>query len=132
MDWTLWITVVAVIVAFFALKRLSYVSAETARKLRAEGALVIDVRSPEEFRQGQVPGAINIPLGELGESLPRRVPDRSQALLLHCLSGTRSGVAKRQLQGMGYTNVFNLGSFGRARRIVQGNLGARVSRQDHE
>jgi len=69
---------------------------------------------------GHVPNAVNIPLGELRESLPRRVKDKSQVLLLHCLSGGRSGIAKQQIKGMGYQNVFNLGSYGRARQIVGG------------
>jgi len=118
MNWTIAIVVGAVLAAFFVLKRLSLVSAEAARKHLAEGALVIDVRSPEEFCGGHVPNAVNIPLGELRESLPHRVKDKSQVLLLHCLSGGRSGIAKQQIKGMGYQNVFNLGSYGRAQQIV--------------
>jgi len=106
--------------ALFLLKRMSFVSAEVARQYLRQGALVIDVRSPEEFRSGHVTNAVNIPLGELGESLPRRVKDKNQVLLLHCLSGGRSGIAKHQLKGLGYPNVFNLGSFGRAKQIVNG------------
>ena len=120
MNWPIVIIVGVVLVVFFVLKRLSFVSAEVARKHLASGALVIDVRSPEEFRSGHVPSAINIPLGELGESLPQRVPDRSQVLLLHCLSGGRSGIAKQQVKGMGYPNAFNLGSYIRAKDIVAG------------
>lgn len=120
MNWSIAIIAGIVFMAFFAWKRLSFVSAEVARKQLAEGAVVIDVRSPEEFRSGHVPNAVNIPLGELRESLPRRVKDKSQVLLLHCLSGGRSGIAKQQIKGMGYQNVFNLGSYGRARQIVGG------------
>jgi rhodanese-related sulfurtransferase len=54
----------------------------------------------------------------LRESLPRRVKDKNQVLLLYCLSGGRSGIAKQRFKGLGYQNVFNLGSFGRARQIV--------------
>jgi len=117
MNWPIAIGFVAVIVIFFALKRLAFVSAEVARKHLAAGALVIDVRSPEEFRGGQVTDAVNIPLEQLRESLPRRVKDKNQVLLVHCLSGGRSGIAKQQLKGMGYPNVFNLGSLARARMI---------------
>ena len=117
MNWPVTIGIVVLIVGFAVFKRLSFVSVEVARKHLAAGALVIDVRSPEEFRSGQVPGAINIPLGELRESLPRRVKDTNQVLLVHCLSGGRSGIAKQQLKGMGYPNVFNLGSLSRARMI---------------
>ena len=118
MDWTTAIIVAVIVGIFFLLKRMSFVSAETARQHLAQGALVIDVRSPEEFRDGHVPNAVNIPLGELRESLPRRVQDKNQVMLLHCLSGGRSGIAKQQLKSMGYKNVFNLGSFDRARKIV--------------
>lgn len=83
-----------------------------------EGALVIDVRSPEEFRSGHVPNVVNIPLGELRESLPRRVKDKRQVLLLHCLSGGRSGIVQQPAKRMGYRNVFNLGSCERAERIA--------------
>ena len=120
MNWPVTIGIVVVIVGFVVFKRLSFVSVEVARKHLAAGALVIDVRSPEEFRSGQVPGAINIPLGDLRDSLPRRVKDKNQVLLVHCLSGGRSGMAKQQLKGMGYPNVFNLGSLGRAQQIVAG------------
>ncbi len=51
-------------------------------------------------------------------ALPHRVKDKNQVLLLHCQSGIRSGMAKKKLNGMGYANAFNLGSFGRAREIT--------------
>ncbi|MFO1500039.1 MAG: rhodanese-like domain-containing protein [Verrucomicrobiota bacterium] len=73
-----------------------------------------------QFQHGQVPNAVNIPLGDLRANVPSRVADKSQVLLLHCLSGGRSGIAKHQLKRMGCTNVFNLGSLGRAKRIVSG------------
>lgn len=121
MDWTIVIIIAAVLAGFYLLKRMSFISEETARQHLANGALVIDVRSTEEFRSCQVPNAINIPLGELREKLPARVKDKNQVLLLHCLSGGRSGLAQQQLRGMGYPNVFNLGSLSRAREIVTGN-----------
>jgi phage shock protein E len=117
MDWTLILIVGGVVAAVFLLKRLSFVSAAIARKQLAEGALVIDVRSPEEFRSSKVPGAINIPLGEVRAKISERVKDKQQPLLVHCLSGGRSAIAKQQLKAMGYTNVFNLGSLGRAQHI---------------
>ena len=119
MDWTIALLAVAVIAAFFLLKRMSFVSAETARQQLANGALVIDVRSAEEFRSGKVRGAINIPLGELRERLPQQVKDKNQPLLVHCLSGGRSAIARQQLKSMGYANVFNLGSLARAKQIME-------------
>ncbi len=123
MNWPAAIIVGVVLAAFFILKRLSLVSANIARKHLAEGALVIDVRSPEEFRSGHVTNAVNIPLGGLRESLPRRVKDKNQVFLLYCLSGGRSGIAKHRFKGLGYQNVFNLGSYGRAQQIVSGLRG---------
>ena len=120
MDWTIAIVTVAVIAGFFLLKRMAIVTEATARQHLADGALVIDVRSPEEFRSGHVQNAVNIPLGELPAKLPQHVKTKSHVLLLYCLSGGRSGIARHQIKGMGYPNVFNLGSYGRAQGILAG------------
>jgi len=120
MDWTMILIVAGVVAAAFAFKRLSFISPEAAHKYLQQGALVVDVRNSGEYQGGHLPKAVNIPLGELKEALPRRVTDKNQVLLLHCLSGTRSGIAKRVLKSMGYQNVFNLGSYGRAEKIVSG------------
>ena len=117
MSWTPAIIIGIVLVAILA-KRLSLVSQNVARRRLAEGALIIDVRSQEEFQHDHLSNAINIPLGDLREALPRRVKDKNQPLLVHCLSGGRSALAKQQLKGMGYTSVFNLGSLTRAKRII--------------
>jgi phage shock protein E len=120
MEWTIVLIVGIVIVAMILMKRASFASPEALRKHLQDGALVIDVRSPEEFRSGHVAGALNIPLDELRERLPREVPDKNQVLLLHCLSGIRSRNGQRQLQRLGYLNVLNLGSLARAKQIVNG------------
>jgi rhodanese-related sulfurtransferase len=49
-------------------------------------------------------------------------PNKAQPLLLHSVSGTRSGMGKAMLRRMGYPNVFNLGSYGRAERILGAQL----------
>ncbi len=113
-----WIIIIGAILAFLLMKRLTLVSARTARQYLSQGALVIDVRSPEEFQQRHLPGAINIPLSLLGSDIARHAPDKSQPLLLHCLSGGRSGIGKGVLQRLGYQYVFNLGSYSRAQSIL--------------
>ena len=118
MNLVTWIVIAGAVVAFLLLKRLSLVTPATAREWLNKGALVIDVRSEGEFQERHLPGAINIPLGSLGDEIIRRAPDKEQAILLHCLSGTRSGMAKAMLKKMGYRNVFNLGSYGRAAGIL--------------
>jgi phage shock protein E len=118
MNLVTWIVIAGAVVAFLLLKRLSLVTPATAREWLKKGALVIDVRSEGEFQERHLPGAINIPLGSLGDEIARRAPDKEQAILLHCLSGTRSGMAKARLKQLGYRNVFNLGSYGRAERVL--------------
>jgi phage shock protein E len=119
MNWTPLLLFGAVVATFLLLKRLSLVSASRARELLKQGALIVDVRSPGEFQSGHIPQALNIPLGELHDELPRRVKDKQQPLLLHCLSGGRSGIARHQAKSLGYSNVFNLGSLSRAQKIAQ-------------
>jgi len=122
MDWT-YITIAALVVAaFFLLRRSAFVATDVARQHLRNGGLVIDVRTPAEFQREHLPKAINIPLGDLEQEVPRKVKDKNQPLLLHCLSGGRSGLAKSKLKRMGYTNVFNLGSYSRARQIVSVEL----------
>jgi phage shock protein E len=113
-----WIIIVGAVAAFLLVKRLTQATPATAREWLNKGALVIDVRSEAEFRERHLPGAINIPLNRLGDEIARHAPNKEQPLLLHCLSGTRSGMGTSALKKMGYHNVFNLGSYGRAGKIV--------------
>lgn len=119
MDWTLVIIPLAIVIIFWLMRSMSLVSAEAARQHLANGALIIDVRSPEEFSSGSVRKAINVPLGELAQKTPGKVRDKNQVLLVHCLSGGRSAIAVRQLKSMGYPNAHNLGSLSRARTIAE-------------
>lgn len=119
MDWKILVIVAVAVVAFFALKRMSFVSADLARQHLAAGALVIDVRSAGEYSGGHVAKAVNLPLGELTERVPQIAKDKNQVLLVHCLSGGRSAIARQQLKRMGYVNVFNLGSLRRAKQICE-------------
>jgi phage shock protein E len=84
------------------------------------GALVIDVRTPGEFGSGHLPNAINLPVEGIEFTLPAQVNDKNKVLLLHCQSGMRSGMARKKLIAIGYTNAFNLGSYSRAAQIVGG------------
>ena len=113
-----WIFIGTVIVAFLIFKQVNAVKPETAREWLKKGATVIDVRSEGEFQEKHLPGAINIPLDRLGDEIGRVAPNKEQPLLLHCLSGTRSGAGEATLKKMGYRNVFNLGSYGRAEQVL--------------
>lgn len=118
LNWTTTFVILAVIALAYALKRARQISSTDALDFLKNGALVIDVRSAAEFKSGHLPQALNLPLDEIETLLPRSVKDKNQVLLLHCQSGMRSGVAKTRLKGLGYANVFNLGSYARAAHIV--------------
>ena len=118
MDLTAIVILVAVIAAFLLLRQLGLVSPAAARTYFEQGAMVIDVRTPGEYQARHLPDAVNIPLDAIREEIGRRVTDKSKVLLLHCVSGTRSGIAKRMLRNSGYARTYNLGSYGRAERIL--------------
>ncbi len=120
MTWLPWLVIGGVAVAVLLLKRLALVRPEVARDLLKQGAIIIDVRSEREFQQGHLPGAINIPYERLRDELPQHAADKDQALLLHCLSGGRSQIAKGTANKIGYRHAFNLGSYRRAEEIVAG------------
>ena len=73
-----------------------------------EGAVLLDVRTPQEFAQGHVPGSVNIPLQGLNR-VAAEVPDPATPLFVYCQSGGRSGQAVAALQRAGYTTVKNIG-----------------------
>jgi len=75
--------------------------------MQSQGALLVDVRTPGEFDQVRAPGAVLIPLDQLGRRLNELGPqDRPIALI--CRSGNRSGQAQRQLQQAGFTRAVNV------------------------
>jgi phage shock protein E len=119
MNWTAILVIAAIVAVIFMMKKAGQISPKNARAHLKNGAVVIDVRSPGEFNSGHLAKAINIPLDEIETELPRRVKDKNQVLLLHCASGMRSGMAKSKLNGLGYANAFNLGSYGRAESILK-------------
>ena len=118
MDWIIAVITLALLIILLLVKRSGQISESAATEHLKHGALVIDVRSPGEFSSGHMPRAINMPLPQIETLVARQVPDKSQVLLLHCQSGARSGTARRKLAALGYTNVYNLGSYDRAARIV--------------
>jgi rhodanese-related sulfurtransferase len=76
-------------------------------ELRASGAIVVDVRTPAEYKDGHLKGAINLPLQTLGNNLNKLKKD--QVIITCCRSGSRSGMAKRMLKANGFEQVHNGG-----------------------
>jgi sulfur-carrier protein adenylyltransferase/sulfurtransferase len=81
---------------------------EADRLRRQPGAVVLDVREPDEYEQGAIPGAVHIPRGTLESSVEGRIPDRATPLVVHCAGGTRSAFAAKTLQELGYTDVVSV------------------------
>ena len=69
-------------------------------------AMIIDVRSGEEFASGYIDGAINIPVDRI--SSINNYVDKDTVIVLYCASGMRSSLAAKTLVELGYTNVYNL------------------------
>lgn len=79
---------------------------EVKRRLDAKEPMVlVDVREKEETRAGYIPGAIVVPRGFLEMQIEAKVPDKNARVVLYCAGGTRSALAVRTLQELGYTNV---------------------------
>lgn len=74
----------------------------------AEGAVLVDVREPDETASGVVADSLQIPRGMLELQIEGAVPDRSQPIVLMCAGGTRSALAAKTLQDMGYQDVSSL------------------------
>lgn len=72
------------------------------------GAVLLDVRTAEEYKGGHIPGSKNIPLDAL-ERVPEAVREKTTPIFVHCLSGARSARAAAAMKRMGYTNVKNIG-----------------------
>lgn len=75
----------------------------------AAGAYLVDVRTPAEFARGSVPGAVNIPLGDISRHLKKFKGKKS--VIVFCRSGARSGQAKRTLERHGIRDITNGGSW---------------------
>lgn len=80
------------------------------KELVKQGAIVLDVRSKEEFEGGHVKGAVNIPLDVLSANL-QKLGGKDACVITCCMSGGRSGLAKNILHIAGYDNVHNGGGW---------------------
>jgi phage shock protein E len=119
MNWPTLAVVLAVAAAFAWFRRSGQMPAKDAIELLKRGAMLVDVRTNTEYSDEHLPHAINMPHDRIEELLPQRVHDKRQPLLLHCHSGMRSSMARRKLTKLGYTRVFNLGSYSRATALVK-------------
>ena len=73
------------------------------------GYIILDVRTPEEFADQHIPGAVNISNKTFGTAEIPELPDKDQLILVYCRSGNRSKQASEKLAALGYTNVVEFG-----------------------
>ena len=73
-----------------------------------QGAVLIDVRSPQEYREGHLNGAISIPDYQIRRSITRQISNKEKLIVVYCSTGHRSQEAQRILENMGYNNVYNV------------------------
>jgi sulfur-carrier protein adenylyltransferase/sulfurtransferase len=79
-----------------------------ARHEAPDNPLFVDVREPDEWEEGHIPGAIHVPRGRLESRIEGLVPDKDRAIVVYCSSGSRSAFASKVLDEMGYDDVVNL------------------------
>lgn len=97
--------------AFFGKKQIRTISPSEARRRLAAGSgvILLDVRSPEEYRELHIPNSISLPLDKLKTGAADIASSKSSEIIVYCQSGMRAAQACRQLTAMGYTNVSSLG-----------------------
>lgn len=71
--------------------------------------IILDVRTPEEFKDKHIPNAINVPNESIGTNVISELPDKNQLILVYCRSGNRSKQASEKLAALGYTNIVEFG-----------------------
>ena len=71
--------------------------------------IILDVRRPDEYSAGHIPGAINVANESIGTARIPELPDKDQLILVYCRSGRRSKEAAEKLVKLGYTNVVEFG-----------------------
>ncbi len=84
------------------------ISKEQLKKMIEKGAILIDVRSPQEFAEGHLENAISLPEYEMNQKVKDILPDKLQVIIVYCSTGHRSQKAQKELEKLGYQKVYNL------------------------
>ena len=80
---------------------------ETLLEEQKSGALVVDVRKPEQYNEGHIKDAKNVPLASIETEFEKVEANKDKKIILYCNTGNQSGQALEKLKKMGYTNVHN-------------------------
>ena len=93
---------------FFDFLKQPDINKGVANFRNTEGAILVDVRTPQEYWEGHIPGSKNVPLQQL-DKISSVTENKDAPLFVYCHSGARSRQATAMLQHMGYANVNNIG-----------------------
>ena len=83
-------------------------TAEAEAEIAKAGTVVLDVREPDEYEQGALPGALHIPRGHLESQVEARITDRDAHIVVYCAGGVRSAFAADTLGSLGYSDVISM------------------------
>ena len=78
------------------------------QEMAKKGAILLDVRSPQEYKEGHINGAILIPEYELKRDADKFLTNKEEVIVVYCSTGMRSKKAQKELKEKGYKNVYNL------------------------
>ena len=86
------------------------IDAKTAKDMMEDGGVtIVDVRRPEEYEAGHIPGAVNIPNETISDTQPDGLPELDETLIIYCRTGVRSKQASEKLEAIGYTELYDMG-----------------------
>ena len=103
---------VGIIVLFLVIKLFGFLSRLGIKQIsprdldQKKGMMLLDVRSNKEYEQGHIPGAVHVPLSDIGNKVKKLKKDKE--LVVYCRNGNQSIWAIKRLMGMGYRNLNNL------------------------
>ena len=109
------ITSIGIIIMFGLIKNMFSENNNEELKGIVNNAFLVDVRTPAEFAEGNVPGSINIPLDQIQMQMAQF--KNHENIVVFCRSGNRSGQAKAILEQNGFTNVVNGGTWQRVNAV---------------
>lgn len=105
-----------IVKVFGVLSRLGIKQISAAELDQKKGMVILDVRTDKEYAGGHIPGAVHVPLSEIGDRVKKLKKDKE--IVVYCRNGRQSVWAIKRLMGMGYTSLFNLkGGFDAWKRI---------------
>ena len=94
--------------SMFCIPKINDINEKVKDYQSVPGAVLLDVRTPQEYREGRIPGSKNIPLLSIRQ-VEDIIEDKAIPLFVYCYSGERSKKGARVLKKMGYENVENIG-----------------------